>query len=300
MTHGLVATALLASGIAGAVALAALTLPLLNGSQQATSNGPVTTLTATATKVANNLYDCPKTETFGNLTYSYNPCARFPPDFDSAWRSQAYDALDSPAVQASINGAYEYHLVYFNQNTRDSIINVTGAQVITGNWTTGYQISYVRNVLLNVSVDQVGSSYEVTHISVYQLPDRQTFLGFSVQQKEVIAAAASDSKTESLMAGEPYYVVWVSPFEGNDVFVWAQCPGYNGNSTVVINSYDVQFNQMNGYRNVQVYVDQGFNVVARTSSDQPRSIEGAGNGLLITDPWIADYVQPQRFTSCPQ
>jgi len=281
-----------------------------------TTSGATTTLTSRAiitltstvsgSTVAGNPDDCPSIETFGNLTYTYNPCARFPGGFTSG--AQANGTLDSPQVQAFIKNAYEYHLVYFSQKIGDpsraqAIINVTGAQVVEGNWTTGYQISYVGNSLLNVTVAQAASSssYEVSHLSVYELPDRNTSLGFTAPQQKVIGVAASDAKANYLMAGGPYYAVFVSPLMNNIEFVGPQCPGYNGNSSVVVKSYDVQFNQVNGYLNVQVYVDGNSNVLSRTMSDQPyRSLTGYGNGLLITDPWISGYVQPQQFTSCPQ
>lgn len=169
------------------------------------------------------------------------------------------------------------------------MINVTGAQIVKGNWTTGYQVCYVGNSLLNVTVAQVASSssYGVTHLSVYGLPERHTSLGFTAQQQKAIGAAASDAKANHLMAGGPYYVVFVSPLMNSTESVGPQCPGYNGNSTVVVKSYDVQFNQVNGHLNVQVYVDGHFNVLWRTTSNQPyRSLHGYDNGLLIiTDPW---------------
>jgi len=305
------AIALAALGIAG-IGFATFAFPLVGSGERTSSavssaSATITTLTATATAVAKDLYDCPKVETVGNLTWTFNPCAGGPfnPDFTSS--AQANGTLDSPQVQAFIKNAYEYHIVYFKQKFGDPsraqvILNVTGTQVVGGNWSTGYQISYADNSVLNVTVAQVApSSYEVSRLSVYNLPDRNTSLGFTAQQQKVIGAAASDAKAEQLMAGGPYYVVWVSPFEGNDEFVGPQCPGYNGNSTVVVQSYDVQFNQVNGYLNVQVYVDGNFNVLSRTMSNQPyRSLTGYGNGVVITDPWISGYVQPQQFTSCPQ
>ena len=87
----------------------------------------------------------------------------------------------------------------------------------------------------------------------------------------------------------------------NTEFVGPRCPGYNGNSSVVVRSYDVQFNQVNGYLNVQVYVDGNFNVLSRTISNQPyRSLTGYGSGLIITDPWISGYVETRQGPACPQ
>jgi hypothetical protein len=305
------AIALAALGIAG-MGFATFALPLVVAGGHASSavsseSATVTRLSATPTQVANNLYDCPKVETVGNLTWTFNPCAGGPFTTDFTSSAQANDTLDSPQVQAFIKNAYEYHIVYFNQKFRDPsraqvILNVTGTQVVEGNWSTGYQISYVNDSVLNVTVAQVSpSSYEVSHLSVYKLPDRHASLGFTAQQQEVIGAAASDAKAENLMAGWPYYVVFVSPLMNNTYFVGPKCPGYNGNSSVVVKSYGVQFNQVNGYLNVQVYVDGNFNVVSRTISDQPyRSLIGYGNGVVITDPWISGYVDSQQGPACPQ
>jgi len=311
MAYGRLAIALAALGIAG-IGFATFALPLVGAGEHTSSavssvNATITTLTATPTAVANNPYDCPKVQTVGNLTWTSNPCAGGPlnPLFTSS--AQANGTLDSPQVQAFIKNAYEYHIVYFNQKLGDSsraqvVLNVTGSQVVGGNWSTGYQISYVNNSVLNVTVAQVApSSYEVSHLSVYNLPDRNTSLGFTAQQQKVIGAAASDAKAEQLMAGWPYYVVFVSPFMNNTEFVGPQCPGYNGNSSAVVQSYDVQFNQVNGYLNVQVYVNGNFNVLSRTMSDQPyRSYIGYGNGVVITDPWISGYVDSQQGPACPQ
>jgi len=318
MAHGNLAIILATLGIAG-IGFATLALPLVTGTQHTTSAGTsvsdtITTITATPTAVANNLYDCPKVETVGNLTWTFNPCEGGPFTTDFTSSAQANGTLDSPQVQAFIKNAYEYHVVYFKQKMGEgnqtvdhsslaqAILNVTGTQLVRGNWSTGYQVSYVGNSILNVTIVQVApSSYEVSHLSVYNLPDRNTSLGFTAQQQKVIGAAASDAKAEQLMAGRPYYVVFVSPLMNNMYFVGPQCPGYNGNSSVVVQSYDVQFDQVNGYINVQVYVDGSFNVLSRTMSDQPyRSLTGYGNGLVITDPWISGYVEPPQFQNCPQ
>jgi hypothetical protein len=305
------AIALAALGIAG-IGFATFALPLVVAGEHISSavssvSATITTLTATPTAVANYPYDCPKVETVGNLTWTFNPCAGGPFRTDFTSSAQASGTLDSPQVQAFIKNAYEYHVVYFKQKFGDPsraqvIMNVTGIQVVGGNWSTGYQISYVGNSVLNVTVALVApSSYEVSHLSVYNLPDRHTSLGFTAQQQKVIGAAASDAKAERLMAGGPYYVVFVSPLMNNTVFVGPRCPGYSGNSSVVVKSYDVQFNQVNGYLNVQVYVDGNFSALSRTMSNQPyRSLTGYGNGVVITDPWISGYVDSQQGPACPQ
>ena len=218
VAHGTLVMVLVAIGIAG-VGFATFAVPLIAGTQHATSVGTsssaaVTTLTATPTAVANNPYDCPKVETVGNLTWTSNPCARPLLGGDFASGAQANSTLDSPQVQAFIKNAYEYHVVYFKQkmggnlssasSNAQAILNVTGTQTVSGNWSTGYQVSYVGNSILNVTIAQVApSSYQVSHLSVYKLPDRHTSLSFTAQQQRVIGAAASDPKADNLMAGGP-------------------------------------------------------------------------------------------------
>jgi hypothetical protein len=303
--------ALAALGIAG-IGFATFVFPLVVAGEHTPSapsslSATITALIATPTSVANNPFDCPKVETVGNLTWAFNPCARGPPTSDFTSGAQATGTLDSPQVQAFIKNAYEYHVAYFKQKFGDPsraqvILNVTGAQVVGGNWSTGYRISYVDNSVLNVTVAQVApSSYEVSHLSVYHLPDRHTSLGFTAQQQMVIGAATSDAKAQHLMAGRQYYVVFVSPLMNNTEFDGPQCPGYNGILNIVLKSYDVQFDQANGYTNVQVYVDGSFNVLSRTMSNQPyRSLTGYGNGVVMTDPWISGYVYSQQGPPCPQ
>ena len=255
---------------------------------------------ATSSSSSETFEECSDTTiTFANMTWEENPCAM---PFLGAQLENA--TLDSPQVQAFIKNAYDYHRVYYRtgigtEDETDEILNVTGRQVVTGNWTSAYLMSYVDNHLLNVTVAPTAQSmYDVTHISVYNLPDRNYSVTFTALQRQVINGALSNSTVRSLMVGGPYYVRYVSPLENNTV---TGPPNSSGNNTVAIpDSYFVQFNLVNGTAYVSAYLDKNFTAVASAFSDEPFSTECFGNGLMISDPWwsysgkILQYV-----TSCP-
>src|SRR5271154_4967105 len=168
-----------------AVALASVAYTSIPGQHQASAqavseitavvidSGVNSTVTQTA-GVAVAYSSCSgSTDAYGNMTLTVSPCVSY--GFPSAHLKNA--TLDSRAVLAFIKTAYEYHIVYFghskaNSNVMYAVLNVTGSQVVTGNWTSGYSVSYVGDKLLNVTVLQVvASHYEVTHVSAYALPD---------------------------------------------------------------------------------------------------------------------------------
>jgi hypothetical protein len=246
--------------------------------------------------------------TFANMTWMEPPaCAPpyVPPQqFENA-------TLDSPQVQAFIKNAYEYHRVYYrtgsgsqqmvngsSEQLSDEILNVTGRQVVSGNWSSGYVLSYVDNHLLNMTVAPAQQSYRITHMAVYNLPDRSYAETFTPLQRQVISGALSNSTVKSLMTGGQYYVRYVSPIQNNTI---TGPPKPSGNSTIVIpDSYFVQFNLVNGTAYVSAYLDKNFTTLASTYTDQDFSAGCFGNGLIISDPWwfySGEIIQNNR--SCP-
>jgi len=207
------------------------------------------------------------------MTLSQNSCISYSFPSDSLEKA----TLESAQVQAFIKSAYEYHLVYFGRqiggpNVTHAVLNVTGTQVVTGNWTTGYRVSYVANALLNVTVQHpVPSTYEVTQISVYPLPDRNASVTFTTQQVQAIQTALSDPKVKALMSQPPYFVQSAKPFS-------------NG---TINNAYFVQLYQIDGTGFVGAFVNQSFTSVL--SSYASYRISGAclADGTVITDPWNA-------------
>jgi len=233
------------------------------------------------------------------MSWEENDCGG-PPIIPSAQFENA--TLDSPQVQAFIKNAYDYHRVYYrtglgSQQRTDEILNVTGKQILNGNWSSGYVVSYVDNHLLNITIASAQQSYSITHMTVYDLPDRNYSETFTAIQKEIVGGAMSNSTVESLMGGGEYYVRFVSPLQNNTI---VGPPKSSGNSTTVVpDCYFVQFNQVNGTAYVSAYVDQNFSTVASTYTDEPFSTECFG-GLIISDPWWFYAGETlQNVTSCP-
>jgi hypothetical protein len=259
-------TALITLGVLGigVAALGAVYLPRAVGSSNPpTAAGPAGTSSST----------CGSPVTYGNMTLSSDPCTAY--GFASAVMRNA--TLDSPPVQAFIKEAYEYHLVYFstsktNPGTMFAVLNVTGTQEVTGNWTGEYQVSYVGDRLLNLTVVRVSPSvYDVTHVSSYLLPDRNSSIAFTPQQVRAITVALSDPAVKTLMTGPPYYVELVatpSPEAMND-------------------SYLVQLYQVDGTKVVAAFVSHDLSSVVGTFVEQRISGECWPGGLVITDPWDA-------------
>jgi hypothetical protein len=91
------------------------------------------------------------------------------------------------------------------------VFNLTGTQLVHGNWTDGYHITYTNNELVNVSVTlTAASTYVVNHITEYPLPDRTYTDTYTSQQQQDILAALSNTTIRSDMAGSQYYVYAVS------------------------------------------------------------------------------------------
>jgi len=210
-------------------------------------------------------------ETYGNMTFDVSPCVSY--GFPSAFVRNA--TLDTRQVLPFIRTAYEYHLVYFahsqtNWDVMYAVLNVTGSQVVTGNYTTGYQVSYVGNKLLNVTVLRVVyQHFDVTHVSAYALPDRNESVAYAPQQVRAVSLALSDPKVTSLMAGDYYYVEFV---------------GSSGNATTAAN-YLVQLYQVDGPGIVGAFVNVSLDSVVTSFTQLRGSGECWPGGIVITDPW---------------
>jgi hypothetical protein len=219
------------------------------------------------------------TESYGNMTWTVSPCVSY--GFPSATMKNA--TLDSRQVLPFIKTAYDYHLLYFAFSKTDSsvmyaVLNVTGSQVVTGNWTGGYKVSYVGDELLNVTVLQVVvSHYEVTHVSTYSLPDRNESVVYTPQQVQAIQIALSNTTVKSLLVAPPYYVEFVDSSD---------------NATFADANF-VQFYQIDGTGVVGAFVNPTITSVVGTYTEQRISAECWPDGLVITDPWAAT-----GFTGC--
>jgi hypothetical protein len=210
-------------------------------------------------------------ETYGNMTFSVSPCVSY--GFPSAFVRNA--TLDTRQVLPFVKTAYEYHLVYFahskaNWNVMYAVLNVTGSQVVTGNYTTGYRVSYVGNKLLNVTVFKVVyQHYDVVHVSAYALPDRNASVAYTPQQIRMVDVALSDANVTSLMSGSPYYVEFV---------------GSSGNGTTAATDI-VQLYQVNGAKIVGAFVNPSLGSVVTSFTQLRGSGECWPGGIVVTDPW---------------
>ena len=211
------------------------------------------------------------TETYGNISYSVSPCVSY--GFSSAVVRNA--TLDTRQVLPFIKTAYEYHLVYFthskaNWNVMYAVLNVTGSQVVTGNYSAGYQVSYVGDKLLNVTILRVTPQHiYVIHVSAFDLPDRVSSVSYTPLQVRAASLALSDPKVKSLIDGQPYYVEFIAT---------------SGNATTAA-SYVVQLYQVDGPGIVGAFVNVSLNSVVSSFSQLRGSGECWPGGIVITDPW---------------
>lgn len=211
-------------------------------------------------------------ETFGNMTLDLGPCSTY------GWSDMVIQnaTLASKQVLPLIKTAYDYHLVYLDNSTRlagvmYAVLNVTGSQQVTGNWTSGYSISYSGNRLLNITVLHViGSVYQVSHVSSYPLPSRNTSLAYSAQQEQAIQVALANSTVTSLMGTKPYYVELAAPTGGP-----------SGPTFVV------QFYQVDGPGTIGAFIDVGLDKVTGSFTLQRVTGDCSATGMVITDPWGA-------------
>jgi hypothetical protein len=195
--------------------------------------------------------------------------------------------LNSPAVQAYVKTAYSYTIGIStrsdNPNVASVILNVTGTQTVTGNWTTGYIISYRGLRALNVTVVLTSpSSYEVTNIRVVMLANRSESVAFSPQQRTVIQVALSSSAVAQLTGQSPYYVESVTQF-----------PITNG---TYAGDYFALLYQLNGTRIVGVFVNTSATAVVDSYADTRvqstcfgTEVEGASPSSVecFASPWAA-------------
>jgi len=193
----------------------------------------------------------------------------------------------SPAIQAYVKTAYSYTIGISshpgNPNIASVILNVTGTQTVTGNWTTGYTISYSGLRMLNVTVRLTPpSTYEVTNIGVTALANHNESVAFSPQQRQVIQVALSSNAVAQLTGRSPYYMESVTSF-----------PITNGTYS---GDYLALLYQLNGTRIVGVFVNTSATAVVDAYADTRvqstcfgTEIGGASPSSLecFSSPWAA-------------
>ncbi len=189
--------------------------------------------------------------------------------------------LNSLEVQSYIKTAYSYDITQEIASTSDPnlvtvVINVTGGQSVTGNWTTGYTVSYTGIKTLNLTVRFTApSTFSVALISVATLPDRsESIASYSSQQQQVIGVVLSNDTVRSNMTDyilSPFYVEAVTTFPiGNGT--------YGGD-------YFALISQVNGPRFMGVWVNPGITAVVNLYEDSTITQFCYSQSACFTSPW---------------
>jgi hypothetical protein len=216
------------------------------------------------------------TLSFGQITIVRNPCVSY--GFPNGESENL--TLTNPQVFPFIKTAYSYGLTYVkyignDRSIMDFVLNVTGTQTVKGNWSTAYSISYTGNKMMNVTLQsQTGGVYKLLDVVVVNLPDRNYAKAFTLEQRQIIRTALSNSTVEGLMVDPPYYVREVTPFSNGtglgfgEFFVWLF--------------------QVNGIREVGTYVTGNITGVVSAYSDNRVSTECFAANSCFVDPWGVD------------
>jgi hypothetical protein len=239
-----------------------------------TSYTTVSSPTVTLTQGNRGCLDFNTTLTFGQITIIKNPCVSY--SFGSSERENL--TLTNPQVFPILKTAYWYSVVYvkYNPNHKsimDFVLNVTGTQIVNGNWSTAYSISYTGNKMVNVTMQpQTGGGYELLDVVVVSLPDRNYTNSFTLEQRQIIQTALSNSTVKGLMVGPPYYVREVTPFNNGSGF----------------GQFFVWLFQVNGIREVGAFVTGNITGVVSAYSSNRVSVECFSDNSCFVDPWGVD------------
>ena len=166
---------------------------------------------------------------------------------------------NSSQVKPHITGVYYYNTVDFappNDSNPYAEVYVIGEQVVSGNWTTGYTVTYTGRQTLNVTVQFTRpSTYNVTGMVVTSLTDNSSQISFNATQRRAIQTALENSTVKADLSGMPYYVYHAFA-----------TPNPNGTGTV----YVIQIAQVNGFKAVQIQENSALtevvNVMTYTES----------------------------------
>jgi hypothetical protein len=131
-------------------------------------------------------------------------------------------------------------------------VYVVGAQTVTGNWTTGYTMTYTGRQIFNGTVQYTEpSTYNVTGIAVTSLANQSYQITFDATQEQAIGVALANSTVKADIGGMAYFVTFADPQVNGTLGHW------------------VQIRQVNGYRSLGVLVNSDLTevseVVASTS-----------------------------------
>lgn len=188
--------------------------------------------------------------------------------------------LTSPEVQSYIKTAYSYDIIQESASATDPnlvlvVINVTGSQSVTGNWTTGYVVSYTGIRTLNLTVKFTApSTFNVTKVDVASFPSRNESITYTSQQQQVIRVVLSNDTVQSYMANyitSPFYVKAVTTF-----------PITNGTYG---GDYFALISQVDGPRFMGVFVNTGITAVVNAYEDSSTMYFCYSSAACFTSPW---------------
>lgn len=220
------------------------------------------------------------TDTTGTASFVYTTSSinLGPTNISDAWDPALVANLTmySPEVQSYVRGAYSYDISGLGMSQFDTInviINVTGSQIVSGNWTSGYHVVYTGMRTLNASVMFTPpNSYQLLGVISTSLPDQNDTITFSSQQQRAIQVALSNATVQRLMGSSKYYVSSVTPF-----------PVTNG---TYANDYFLMLNQISGTKIVGVFVDASLTAVVGVYNDTRVSTMCYGpENVCFTSPW---------------
>jgi hypothetical protein len=179
------------------------------------------------------------------------------PNWDPAKVANA--TLNSAQAQSYIHNAYSYDVAvkadpFSPTDVANVFINVTGTQIVVGNYTSGYTVIYGNIVVLNATVQYIAPDiYDVVGVGPSTLPNQTQTISFSPQQQQVIRVALANTTVQKLMGGASYYQQNVT-----------QVPLQNG---TFAGDYFVFMYQLNGTRTIGVYVNPAVTAVVGVYND---------------------------------
>jgi hypothetical protein len=190
-------------------------------------------------------------------TYTITPSTSISWDYQSLVSA----IINSSEVKPDIANAYYYSVEREgaaspgNGTQLFAEFYVVGVQTVSGNWTTGYTVTYAGRQILNVTVQYTQpSTYNVTGMTVANLTDLSYQGGsYNTIQKQVIEVALANSTVRADIGGMAYYV----DFADSQI---------NGTG------YWVQISQVNGYKILEVTVNSDLTEVLEvvTYTSYPR------------------------------
>ncbi|MGD0395290.1 MAG: hypothetical protein ABSB26_00070 [Nitrososphaerales archaeon] len=247
-----------------------------------TTTDPQSAPLATSTSITTTFFDWSSTSFMFTTSYQSTTFSLVTTTSAGWGPGQLINAtLNSPEVQSYIKTAYSYEVFRESASTGDPdlvmvIINVTGSQRVTGNWTSGYTVSYTGIRTLNVTVRFTApSAFSIAGVGVASFPDRnESIASYSPQQQQVIGVVLSNDTVRSDMTDyglSPFYVENVTIFPiGNGT--------YGGD-------YFALVSQVNGPRFMGMWVNAGITSVVNSYEDSAIYQMCYYPGGCFTSPW---------------